>query len=90
VLQTSTWSGGFGQSAAVAHCGTQMLPWGAGLQAQPLAASDGHAPGAAQSAALAQAVGPGPGAATTTLRLALLEPAAFVAVSVTVNVPLAA
>jgi hypothetical protein len=90
VLQTSTWSGGLGQSAAVVHCGTQMLPWGVGLQAQPRAASDGHAPGAAQSATVAQGVGPVPGAPTTTLRLALLEPAAFVAVSVTVKVPLAA
>jgi hypothetical protein len=67
-----------------------MLPWGVGLQAQPLAASGGHAPAAEQSAVLVQAVGPGPRVATTTLWLALLEPAAFVAVSVTVKVPLAA
>jgi hypothetical protein len=55
-----------------------------------MAASGGHAPAAVQSAVLAQAVGPGPRVATLTLWLALLEPAAFVAVSVTVKVPLAA
>jgi hypothetical protein len=92
VLHDMVPSGVAGQSATVRHCGTHIDPLGVEVHPHPRAASAGQAPGAAQSAAVAQDVGPvapvGPvvppvppeGADTTTVPVVLVEPAPFATV----------
>jgi hypothetical protein len=76
----------------VLHRGTHLLPDGVGAHAQPMAAPDGQAPAAVQSASTEQDVGPLPSveAVTTRSREVLPAPPALTALRVTVNVPLAA
>ena len=89
--QTSVMPEGDGQSASELQRGKHASPMGVDSQLQPMLASDGHAPAASQSACTPQDVGPVvvppppelAVARTVTVRVLVLEPAAFPTVSIT-------